>query len=342
VTNGVAPAAAGTAGTPRAGEAVLEIDDLRVAIRRRHRLVRPIEGLSLRVAAGETVGLVGESGCGKSMTALAILGLLPPGGETTGGRVTLCGHELTGLSERERRRMRAEQIGIVFQDPLTALNPSMTIGDQIAEPLRLYRGADSSRARERAAEVLELVRLPQPHKQLDRYPHQLSGGMRQRAMIAMALACEPRLLIADEPTTALDVTIQAQILELLDDLRERLGMAMLLITHDMGVIAGYADRVAVMYAGRVVETASTSELFRRTRHPYTAGLLASIPALDQDRSRPMPSIPGAPPDLATTLSGCRFAPRCPRVQDDCRAAEPPLHGRKDHEWACLHPLGENG
>jgi len=326
------------AGTPRAGDSVLEIDDLQVTIRRRDGVVRPIDGLSLRVAAGETVGLVGESGCGKSMTALAILGLLPSGGETVGGRVGVCGCELTGLGERERRRARAQQIGIVFQDPLTSLNPSMTIGDQIAEPLRLHRGAGKLEARERAAEVLELVRLPEPRKQLDSYPHQLSGGMRQRTMIAMALVCEPRLLIADEPTTALDVTIQAQILDLLDDLRERLGMALLLITHDMGVIAGYTDRVAVMYAGRVVETAPTVELFGRTRHPYTQGLLASIPTLDQDRSRPMPSIPGAPPDLAATAAGCHFARRCPRARDDCRVQDPQLEGPEGHQWACWHPL----
>ncbi len=310
-----------------------------MTIRRRRGVVRPIDGLSLRVAAGETVGLVGESGCGKSMTALAILGLLPSGGETVGGQVVVCGSEMTKLGERERRRTRAQQIGIVFQDPLTSLNPSMKIGDQIAEPLRLYGGASKVKARERAAEVLELVRLPEPRKQLDCYPHQLSGGMRQRAMIAMALACEPQLLIADEPTTALDVTIQAQILDLLDDLRERLGMALLLITHDMGVIAGHTDRVAVMYAGRVVETAPTTELFELTRHPYTHGLLASIPTLDQDRSRPLPSIPGAPPDLAAISEGCRFARRCRYAGNDCHAQDPPLDGPDGHQWACWHPLG---
>nr|WP_228430728.1 ABC transporter ATP-binding protein [Baekduia soli] len=339
-SGGPAPSA-GLAGAGRdtLEDPVLEIDDLRVAIQRRDRIIRPIDGLSLQVAAGETVGLVGESGCGKSMTALAILGLLPPGGRTVGGQVRLCGRDLTGLSERERRRVRARQLGMIFQDPLTALNPSMTIGDQIAEPLRLQNGVGSRAARDRAAEVLALVGLPRPRERLDSYPHQLSGGMRQRTMIAMALVCEPRLLIADEPTTALDVTIQAQILDLLDDLRERLGMALLLITHDMGVIAGHTDRVAVMYAGRVVETAPTAELFRATRHPYTAGLLASIPTLDQDRSRPMPSIPGAPPDLGAPPAGCRFAPRCTRAQADCRANDPALEGPGGHRWACLHPLG---
>jgi peptide/nickel transport system ATP-binding protein len=318
--------------------AALLIEDLCVTIHGRRRSVMPIDGISLSLHEGETLGLVGESGCGKSMTALAILGLLPGGGTITSGRIWVCGQEITGLPERARRCVRGEHIGIVFQDPMTSLNPSMTIGAQIVEPLRLYRSVTKAQATERAIEVLSLVGLPSPRSQLDNYPHQLSGGMRQRAMIAMALVCEPRLLIADEPTTALDVTIQAQILALLDDLRERLGMALLLITHDMGVIAQHTDRVAVMYAGRIVETAETTELFARTRHPYTHGLLASIPTLDQDRTKRLPSIPGAPPDLSAPPPGCRFAPRCPRVSDLCRSSAPVLGGSIDHSYACHRPL----
>lgn len=317
---------------------ILEVENLRVTIYGKHRTVHPIDGISLRVSPGETLGLVGESGCGKSMTALAVLGLLPSGGRLESGSIMLCGHELTGLSEPNRRRLRGELLGIVFQDPMTTLNPSMTIGDQIIEPLRLFRGVTKAQALDRATEVLSQVGLPRPRDQLNTYPHQLSGGMRQRAVIAMALACEPKMLIADEPTTALDVTIQAQILALLDDLCAELGMGLLLITHDMGVIAGHTDRVAVMYAGRIVEQAPTAELFMGTRHPYTAGLLASIPTLEQDRSLALPCIPGAPPDLASPPEGCRFAPRCPRVEDACVATDPVLEGSSAHAWACRRPL----
>lgn len=321
-------------------EPVLAVHELRVSIVRKDRVVRPIDGISLTIRAGETLGLVGESGCGKSMTALAILGLLPPGGRVDSGTVAVAGQDVTALPEKVRRRLRGEQLGIVFQDPMTALNPSIRIGEQLSEPLRLFKNAGKDAALARAAELLEMVGLPRPREQLRNYPHQMSGGMRQRVMIAMALACGPKLLIADEPTTALDVTIQAQILALLDELCSRLQMGLLLITHDMGVIANHTDRVSVMYAGRIVESASTADVFSGPRHPYTSALLRSIPTLDQDRSRPLPSIPGAPPDLAAPPPGCRFAPRCPRAQGDCRRIDPPQADEPRHMWACLHPLTE--
>src|SRR5215470_4566241 len=261
---------------------VLDIQDLSTHIKLTSSVVQAVGNIDMYVDAGETLGIVGESGCGKSMTGLSIMGLLPPGGSIIGGSIKLNGRELVGLPADEMRKIRGNDVAMVFQDPLTSLDPTKTIGYQVAEPVRLHRGASKAAALERAAEVLSLVGLPRPKERLGDYPHQLSGGLRQRVMIAMALANEPKLLVADEPTTALDVTIQAQILALLDDLKARLGMAMLLITHDMGVIAGHADRVNVMYAGRVVETADVGELFASMHHPYTQALLASIPQLDQD------------------------------------------------------------
>jgi oligopeptide/dipeptide ABC transporter ATP-binding protein len=243
-------------------------------------------------------------------------------GHVTGGKVNLLGRDLVPLGEKEMCKIRGNDVGMIFQDPLTSLNPTMTIGRQISESVRLHRNASKTEARDRALEVLSLVDMPRPKERLNAYPHQLSGGLRQRVMIAMALACEPKMLVADEPTTALDVTIQAQILDLLDDLRERLGMAIMLITHDMGVIAGRADRVLVMYAGKIIETSTTSELFHRMRHPYSEALLASVPKLEQDSSIRLISIPGLPPDLSQPIEGCRFAPRCLYAQDDCRAQEP--------------------
>ena len=293
----------------------------------------------MQIDAGETLGVVGESGCGKSMTGLSIMGLLPPGGSIVGGSIKLNDRELVGLKDEELRRIRGNEIAMIFQDPLTSLDPTKTIGYQVAEPVRRHKGASKSQALDRAVEVLNLVGLPRPKERLSDYPHQLSGGLRQRVMIAMALACEPKLLIADEPTTALDVTIQAQILALLKDLKDRLGMAMLLITHDMGVIAGNADRVNVMYAGRVVETAEAATLFEDMHHPYTQALLASIPRLHQDARKALHAIPGLPPDLAHLPQGCRFAARCPRATDKCRAEEPPLSGKTfDHRFACWHPV----
>jgi oligopeptide/dipeptide ABC transporter ATP-binding protein len=318
---------------------VLEIKDLSTHIQLTRSVVQAVGNIDLQIEAGETLGLVGESGCGKSMTGLSIMGLLPPGGSIVSGSIKLNGDELVGLSDAELRKIRGNDIAMVFQDPLTSLDPTKTIGYQVAEPVRLHRGASKEESLDRAAEVLSLVGLPRPKERLGDYPHQLSGGLRQRVMIAMALSCEPKLLVADEPTTALDVTIQAQILALLDDLKSRLGMAMLLITHDMGVIAGHADRTEVMYAGRLVETTDTHTLFEHMHHPYTQALLASIPRLSQDSRQRLLNIPGLPPDLTQPPEGCRYAARCSRATDKCRANEPPLTGETAaHRFACWHPV----
>jgi peptide/nickel transport system ATP-binding protein len=321
---------------------VLEIEGLRTFIKQRSGVVRAVDGVGFAIEQGETVGLVGESGCGKTMTGLSIMGLLPNGGFIAEGAVRFGGVNLAAAGEPGMRRVRGNEIGMVFQDPMTSLNPTMTIGNQIAEVVREHREVSRSEAMARAQEVLALVGMPRPAERLSYYPHQLSGGLRQRVMIGIALACEPKLLIADEPTTALDVTIQDQILVLLDELKDRLGMAVLLITHDLGVIAGRADRVLVMYAGKMVEKAATGDLFHRTRHPYTAALLASIPKLDQPTSRQLSSIPGLPPDLMHPPPGCRFAPRCRYATDECRRSEPVLDGPDAaHPYACFHPLGES-
>ena len=318
---------------------VLDIQDLSTHIKLTRSVVQAVGNVDLHVEAGESLGIVGESGCGKSMTGLSIMGLLPPGGSIIGGSIKLEGRELVGLKDDELRAIRGNDIAMIFQDPLTSLDPTKTIGYQVGEPVRLHRGASRAEALDRAVEVLGMVGLPRPKERLGDYPHQLSGGLRQRVMIAMALACEPKLLIADEPTTALDVTIQAQILALLRDLKDRLGMAMLLITHDMGVIAGHADRVNVMYAGRVVETADANVLFTEMHHPYTQALLASIPQLDQDAGKALHAIPGLPPDLAHPPQGCRFAARCSRATDKCRTDEPPLSGKTlEHRFSCWHPV----
>jgi oligopeptide/dipeptide ABC transporter ATP-binding protein len=318
--------------------AVLDIKDLSTHIQLSRSVVQAVGNVDLQIEPGETLGLVGESGCGKSMTGLSIMGLLPPGGQIVTGSIQLDGRELVGLPEPELRKLRGNDVAMIFQDPLTSLDPTKTIGYQVAEPVRLHRGASRRDAMQRAAEVLDLVGLPRPKERLSDYPHQLSGGMRQRVMIAMALSCEPKLLIADEPTTALDVTIQAQILSLLDELKQRLGMAMLLITHDMGVIAGHADRVNVMYAGRLVEKADTGPLFDEMHHPYTQALLGSIPRLSDDGARPLQNIPGLPPDLSNLPPGCRFAARCSRATEECQLNEPALGGTGDHLFACWHPV----
>jgi peptide/nickel transport system ATP-binding protein len=317
---------------------VLEIEDLVTHIELPGSVVQAVGNVDLRIEQGETLGLVGESGCGKSMTGLSVMGLLPPGGRVVGGSIKLQGRELVSLPKAELRNIRGNEVAMIFQDPLTSLDPTKTIGYQVGEPVRLHRGVTKQEALDRAAEVLALVGLPRPKERLGDYPHQLSGGLRQRVMIAMALACEPKLLIADEPTTALDVTIQAQILDLLDDLQSRLGMAMLLITHDMGVIAGHADRVNVMYAGRMVETSTTATVFSSMRHPYTRALLASIPRLEQDAAKRLANIPGLPPDLSNPPPGCRFAPRCSRATERCNAEEPPLALEAGHRFACWHPV----
>ncbi len=318
---------------------VLEIKDLSTHIKQSSTTVQAVGNVDMYLNPGETLGLVGESGCGKSMTGLSIMGLLPPGGQIVGGSIKLENRELVGLADKDLRKVRGNEIAMIFQDPLTSLDPTKTIGSQVAEPVALHRDASKKEALERATEVLNLVGLPRPKERLGDYPHQLSGGLRQRVMIAMALSCEPKVLIADEPTTALDVTIQAQILDLLDELRSRLQMAMVLITHDMGVIAGHADRVNVMYAGRIVETTETSQLFAHMHHPYTQALLASIPRLTQDRAERLLNIPGLPPDLGHPPAGCRFAARCGYATDRCRVDEPSLIGETaDHLYSCWHPV----
>jgi len=317
---------------------LLEVDGLETRIRLRSGTVHAVDDLSFDVETGETVGVVGESGCGKTMAAMSIMRLLPRGGFISGGEIRLHGRNLIGLTEEEMRKVRGDEVGIVFQDPMTSLNPTMSVGRQIAETVSIHRDVSKQAAMARAVETLEMVGVPRPRERVHDYPHQLSGGLRQRVMIAMALACEPKLLIADEPTTALDVTIQAQILHLLDRLKQDLGMGIVLITHDMGVIAGRADRVVVMYAGRKVETAGTVALFRNVRHPYTEALLASIPKPDQDKTQPLYSIPGIPPDLRRPPLACRFAARCAFATDRCRAEDPPLGGDDpSHPFACFHP-----
>ncbi|MEI7746285.1 MAG: ABC transporter ATP-binding protein [Actinomycetota bacterium] len=321
-------------------ESVLRIENLQTEFRLRKGAVNAVDGLSLELAAGECVGLVGESGCGKSTTGLSVMGLLPANGAIASGSIKLAGRELVGLEESELRQIRGNEIAMIPQDPLTSLNPTMRIGQQISEGSRIHGNLNSTEARQRALEVLEMVEVPRPLERLNQYPHELSGGLRQRVMIAMALVCEPKVLIADEPTTALDVTIQAQILDLIDRLRSELSMGVLLITHDMGVIAGRSDRVVVMYAGKVAEQASTEATFSSMRHPYTAALLASVPSTEAARER-LVSIPGLPPDLSHEINGCRFAPRCVNASDQCRAVEPTLQQEPSdprHRFACFHPV----
>jgi peptide/nickel transport system ATP-binding protein len=321
---------------------LLDIQDLHTEIRLRRATVHAIDGVSLTVNPGECLGIVGESGSGKTMTALSVMRLLPGGGHITGGRIVMDGTDLVTLTDKQMGQVRGNQIGMVFQDPMTSLNPTMTIGDQIAESVRLHRGASKAEGLARAVEVLGLVGMPKPAERVGNYPHQLSGGMRQRVVIAMALACEPKLLIADEPTTALDVTIQKQILELIDDLRRRLGMAVILVTHDLGVIAGRADRVAVMYAGRIVEITSTERLFSNPRHPYTEALFEALPekAAEETAIKRLYNIPGQPPDLTAPPPGCKFAPRCRYAQDKCKEIEPSLtEGTVSHEFRCFFPVG---
>jgi oligopeptide/dipeptide ABC transporter ATP-binding protein len=310
---------------PRPGRPLLAVKDLHVEFAGRGRTVRAVRGLSYEIGAGETIGLVGESGSGKSVSALSLLGLLPKRvGRISSGSALFEGEEILHLPDEKLRKIRGNRIAMIFQDPLSSLNPVLTIGRQITEGIETHRGASHKEARKRAVELLELVGIPDASARLDNYPHQFSGGMRQRAMIAMALSCEPSLLIADEPTTALDVTIQAQILELLRRLRTELHMAVLLITHDLGVVAGFADRLAVMYAGRLVELGPTETLLSDPAHPYTVGLLRSLPRLDRPRQMALTPIEGSPPDLASELRGCPFAPRCAWRVEVCATVDPPL------------------
>ncbi|MGE5151451.1 MAG: ABC transporter ATP-binding protein [Rhodospirillaceae bacterium] len=302
---------------------LLELKRLAVSFATDDGTVRAVDGIDLALQRGRTLGLVGESGCGKSVTSLAVMGLLPPENSKVSGEVHFEGRDLLKVPVAELRGLRGARLAMIFQEPMTSLNPSYTIGNQIIEAIRRHQGLNAAEARARAIEMLCLVRIPSPEKRIDDYPHKLSGGMRQRAMIAMALACGPQLLIADEPTTALDVTIQAQILDLMRGLRRDTGTAIILITHDLGVVAEMADDVAVMYAGQIVERAPVEALFARPEHPYTVGLLGSIPKLDQKRES-LPSIEGRVPDMAHPPDGCRFAARCPFVEPACRAAVPPL------------------
>ena len=308
-------------------EPLLRVRDLKTYFVTEHGggIARAVDGVSFDVHAGETLGVVGESGCGKTVTSLSLLRLVPepPGHILPGSFIEFEGRNLLALTPRELRAVRGNDIAMIFQEPMTSLNPVFTAGDQIAEAAIVHHGLSRRAARARAIEMLSLVGIPDPETRVDHYPHQLSGGMRQRVMIAMALVCRPKVLIADEPTTALDVTIQAQILELLDRLQAELGMAVILITHDLGIVAGTVDRVLVMYAGQVVETAPTPALFARPLHPYTEGLLASVPRLDTPRRR-LHAIPGQVPAATRWPTGCRFHPRCPYAWDRCAAEEPPL------------------
>jgi len=304
-------------------DALLRIEDLRTVFETADGTARAVDGVTFEVGAGETVGLVGESGCGKSVTALSIMRLVPePAGRIEGGRILFEGRDLLALSGKEMRRIRGNEISMVFQEPLSSLNPVFTCGEQIREAIALHQGLGRRESRRRAVEMLRLVRIPDPERRYGDYPHQMSGGMRQRVMIAMALSCRPRILIADEPSTALDVSVQAQIIELLLDLRQQLGMSVLLITHDLAVVAQMADRVVVMYAGAILEEAPIVKLFESPAHPYTEGLLASIPSSATAGER-LPMIPGAVPDPFNVPEGCRFADRCRYRFERC-AAEPPM------------------
>jgi peptide/nickel transport system ATP-binding protein len=304
-------------------EPLLELRRLAVSFATDDGTVHAVDGIDLALARGRTLGLVGESGCGKSVTSLAIMGLLPPENSKVKGEVRFEGRDLLTLDAATIRDLRGARLAMIFQEPMTSLNPAYTVGDQIVEAIQQHQRLSAADARARAIEMLRIVRIPSPERRVDDYPHKLSGGMRQRAMIAMALACGPDLLIADEPTTALDVTIQAQILDLMRGLRRDTGTAIILITHDLGVVAEMADDVAVMYAGQIVERAPVRDLFARPEHPYTVGLLGSIPRLDEKRER-LPSIEGRVPDMTRPPEGCRFAARCPFVEPACRAAAPPL------------------
>ena len=319
---------------------LLQIKDLHTDIEIRSGVVRALSGVDLHVNPGETLGIVGESGSGKTMTALSLMGLLPQGGKVSSGSIILDGQDLTKMPLHMKRKMRGTKVGMIFQDPLTSLNPTMKIGLQVCEPLRVHENLSKREALARAVEILKRVGMPRPEVVINNYPHQLSGGMRQRVMIAMALVCKPRILIADEPTTALDVTTQMQILDLIDELRDEYKMGVILITHDLGVVAGHTDRVAVMYAGRIVETAPTKTLFTEPKHRYTSSLMAALPERALAAGTKLFSIPGAPPSLTNLPVGCRFAARCLWATDECRAGYPDLSGDETHTFSCFHPVQE--
>jgi peptide/nickel transport system ATP-binding protein len=317
---------------------LLSVQDLKVQFTTQKTFVGAVDDFSLTIEPGQCVGLVGESGCGKTTTGLAIMRLLPNNGKVVAGSVILDGVDLATLTEKEMQHQRGRTVALIPQDPMSSLNPTMKIGNQIGEGLRIHEGASEEEAHKRALEVLEMVEMPRPAERLDQYPFELSGGLRQRVIIAMGLVCKPKLLIADEPTTALDVTIQAQILDIIDNLREQLNMSVLLITHDLGVIAGRADKVVVMYGGRKAEEAETVELFHAMRHPYAQALLASMPNLENTSKHALSSIAGLPPDLSKEIVGCRFAPRCAYATDLCRVEEPSLTFQGNHAFACYHPV----
>ena len=323
-----------------ANSPLLDIRDLHTDIEIRSGVIHALSGVDLHVNAGETLGIVGESGSGKTMTALSLMGLLPQGGSVSSGQIILDGQDLTKLPLKEKRKLRGTKVGMIFQDPLTSLNPTMKIGLQVCEPLRVHEKLSKKEALERAVEILKRVGMPRPEVVINNYPHQLSGGMRQRVMIAMALVCKPRILIADEPTTALDVTTQMQILDLIDELRDEYQMGVILITHDLGVVAGHTDRVAVMYAGRIVETAPTKTLFTEPKHRYTSSLMAALPERALAAGTKLFSIPGAPPSLTNLPVGCRFASRCLWAGAECVDRYPDLSGEGFHTYSCFHPVQE--
>ena len=323
------------------GEILLDVKDLKTRFRSRGSLLHAVNGVSFHVNRGETLGVVGESGCGKSVTMLSLLQLLPPAAQVDSGMALFQGLDLLKMNFGQIQKVRGAKIGLIFQDPMTSFNPVLTIGDQVGEALIYHRHASKEVALERAIELLRLVGIPDPEQRVRDFPHQFSGGMRQRAMIAMALACEPDLIIADEPTTALDVTIQAQIVELVKDLRDRLGVAIIWITHDLSLVAGLADHIMVMYAGQIVEEATTEELFDDPRHPYTLGLLSALPAFQAEKKvRRLASIPGSPPDLRKPPTSCSFFPRCSFAKERCQSELPmlqPVAAGKDasHRMACF-------
>ena len=319
---------------------LLEIEDLKIVFHGPQGPVKAVDGISYSIAPGETVAIVGESGCGKSVGALAVLGLVPsPPGEILGGRIRFDGRDLLGLSLDEIRAVRGRDIAMIFQEPMTALNPLLSIGVQLTEAMRAHLGLGRGQAMKRAVELLGTVGISEPERRLEQYPHHFSGGMRQRVMIAMALSCRPKLIIADEPTTALDVTIQAQILQLMKDLTDEMGVALVIITHNLGVVARYADRVNVMYAGRIVESGATAKLYAEPAHPYTIGLMNSVPRMDRPRGERLIPIEGQPPDLARLDAGCAYRPRCRWAIDDCADAIPPLTPLADNRQSACFRTG---
>ncbi len=323
-----------------AAQPLISVRDLCIEFSTERGVVRAIDGVSFDILPGETLGVVGESGCGKSVTSLAILGLIPsPPGRIVSGSIRLEGRELVGLPEAEYRKVRGREISMIFQEPMTALNPVFTVGNQMVDVLVRHKKLTRRQARQEAIDMLARVGIPSPEKRVDEYPHQLSGGMRQRVMIAMALSCGPRLLLADEPTTALDVTTQAQVMEEIVELQQAFGTAVVLVTHDLGVVAETCQRAVVMYCGRIIEEADIETLFHHPKHPYTRGLMDSIPRIRDQRLEELPTIPGTVPDLFHLPRGCRFADRCFQASDRCREAEPELQTREDgSQVACFFPL----